>query len=455
MIIPHPIRASRTAAAALLVLAACQPTPKDRVALVGATIIDGTGGQPQRDMVVVVHGTRIESVVPRAGFKLPKTAVAVDVSDRWIIPGLIDAHAHTTRWALPRYLAFGVTTVRDVHSRRDSILALRDQANLGGILAPRLYIAGSAIDGRPPTFPDAAGVQSEDEARRAVDTLVLAGVDLIKTYTRITPPLLRAIVDEAGTFRVPVTAHLGLTDAVTAAKLGVRSIEHLSGIPEAASKDASKFYAAHRAGFFQGWNYTERSWAGLDSTALARVAEDLVRARVVMVPTLVLHDTYSRLDDPALLLDPGFKAVPPEEMNRWNLPDLKARAGWTAADYVAFRNARPVQDLFLRVYRAAGGRIVAGTDAANQMLVPGLSEHQELKLLVEAGLTPYDAIQAATRNAAELIGADSLGTVAPGQSADLVVLTANPLENIENTAKIERVMVRGLLLRADSIRSHW
>jgi imidazolonepropionase-like amidohydrolase len=142
-------------------------------------------------------------------------------------------------------------------------------------------------------------------------------------------------------------------------------------------------------------------------------------------------------------------------MNRWNLPDLKARAGWTAADYVAFRNARPVQDLFLRVYRAAGGRIVAGTDAANQMLVPGLSEHQELKLLVEAGLTPYDAIQAATRNAAELIGADSLGTVAPGQSADLVVLTANPLENIENTAKIERVMVRGLLLRADSIRSHW
>ena len=455
MTIPLPTRTLRAVAWAALALTACKPTPKDRVALVGATLIDGTGAPPQSDMVILVHGTRIEDVVPQSEFKLPKTAMEVDVSGRWIIPGLIDAHAHTARWTLARYLAFGVTTVRDMHSQRDSILTLRDQASLGGMLAPRLYIAGSMLDGKPATYGNAAQVQDEDEARRAVDTLVLAGVDFIKTYTRITPPLLRAITDEAGTFRVTVAAHLGLTDAVTAAKLGVRSIEHLTGIPEAASKDASKFYAAHRAGFFQGWNYTERSWAGLDSAALGRVAEELARARVVMVPTLVLHDTYSRLDDPGLLLDPSLKVVPPEEINRWNLPDLKARGGWTDADYAAFKKSRPMQDLFLREFLAAGGRVATGTDAANQMLIPGLSEHTELQLLVEAGLTPNDAIQAATRNGAALLGADSLGTLVVGQVADLVVLTANPLENIENTRKIDRVMVRGLLLRADSIRAHW
>jgi len=455
MTIPLPTRAWRALTCATLVLAACKPTPKDRIALVGATLIDGTGAAARNDMVILVHGTRIEDIVPRSEFKLPKTAVEVDVSGHWIIPGLIDAHGHTSRWTFPRYLAFGVTTVRDLHSQRDSILTLRDQANLGGMLAPRLYIAGSMLDAKPATYKDAAQVETEDEARRAVDTLVLAGVDFIKTYTRITPQLLRAIVDEAGTFRVPVAAHLGLTDAITAAKLGVRSIEHMTGVPEAASKDASKFYAAHRAGFFQGWNYSERAWAGLDSASLARVAEELARARVFMVPTLVLHDTYSRLDDPGILLDPNLKLVPSEEINHWNLPDLKARGGWTDADYAAFKKSRPVQDLFLREFVAAGGRVAAGTDAANQMLIPGLSEHTELKLLVEAGLTPGDAIMAATRNGAQLLGADSLGTLIAGQVADLVILTADPLENIENTLKIDRVMVRGLLLRADSIRARW
>jgi len=455
MTIPRPTRVKPRTTWVALALAACNPALKDRVALIGATVIDGNGGNPMPDMVIVVHGTRIESVVPSRGFKLPKTAISVDVKGRWIIPGLIDAHAHTARWALSRYLAFGVTTVRDVHSQRDSIITLRDQANLGGILAPRLYIAGAAIDAKPATFPDAAAVTGEEEARRVVDTLVLAGVDLIKTYTRITAPMLRAIVDEAGTFRVPVSAHLGLVDAVTAAKLGVRAIEHMSGVPEAASKDPTKFYAAHRAGFFQGWNYTERSWADLDSAALSRVANVLADAKVALVPTLVLHDTYSRLDDPAVLVDPGLKAVPAEEMTRWNLPDLKARAGWTDADFAAFRKSRPMQDLFLREFRVAGGLIAAGTDAANQMLVPGLSEHTELKLLVEAGLTPSDAIRAATRNGAELLGVDSLGVIAPGKSADLVILKGNPLENIENTQKIDRVMVRGLLLQPDSIRKHW
>ena len=132
-----------------------------------------------------------------------------------------------------------------------------------------------------------------------------------------------------------------------------------------------------------------------------------------------------------------------------------ARAGWKTADFAAFRASRANQDLFLREFRAAGGTIAAGTDASIQMMVPGASEHDEMALLVAAGLTPGDALLAATRNVAQLLGADSLGSVAPGKVADLVILLADPLADIANTRKIDRVMLRGLLVNADSIRTHW
>ncbi|HSB53154.1 MAG TPA: amidohydrolase family protein, partial [Gemmatimonadales bacterium] len=209
----------------------------------------------------------------------------------------------------------------------------------------------------------------------------------------------------------------------------------------------------HRAGFFRGWNYFEESWAGLDSASLARVAVALAEARVAIVPTLVLHETFSRLDDPAILASADLKTVPDSQIARWNLPDLKARAGWNDASFAAFRASRPNQDLFLRAFRSAGGRIIAGTDATNQMLAPGWSLHTELELLVNAGLTPEDALQTATLNTAQLLGADSLGLVAPGKLADLVVLRANPLQDIRNTRMIERVMVRGQLYRVDSLRA--
>jgi imidazolonepropionase-like amidohydrolase len=131
------------------------------------------------------------------------------------------------------------------------------------------------------------------------------------------------------------------------------------------------------------------------------------------------------------------------------------RANWTAADFDAFRKSRPMQDLFIREFRASGGIVAAGTDASNQMLIPGYSEHEELRLLVAAGLTANAALLAATRDAARLIGADSLGTIAPGRSADLVVLRADPLADITNTREIDRVMIRGNLMRADSIRRTW
>jgi len=441
-----------------LLLFGCKQASSDGLALVGATLIDGTGGAPLADAAIVIRGARIEAVGTRSALELPKGMRQVDLGGRWIIPGLIDSHAHVSpaaTWAPSRYLAWGVTSVRDVHGNLNAVLALRKRANLGTDDSPRMFVAGAMIDGLPTTYPDAIGINSERDARKAVDRLVSAGVDFIKVYTRMDPPLLRATLDEARTFNVAVTGHLGMTDAITAAKNGISCIEHMTGVPEAASRNRSSILAAHYRGFFPGWTSFERSWADLDSATLTQVAARLAEAKVTIVPTLVLHETFSRLNDPAVLRDPALADVPAAFRRDWDVQGMINRAGWTDMDFEAFQRSRPAQDLFLRAFVAAGGRIAAGTDAPNQLLVPGYSEHRELELLVHAGLTPREALRSATRNGAMLLGADSLGLLAPGKAADLVVLTKNPLADIRNTRAIEAVMLRGRLLDADSIRATW
>jgi imidazolonepropionase-like amidohydrolase len=345
--------------------------------------------------------------------------------------------------------------VRDLHGALDSILHLRNEVNLGAVTGPRIYSAGAMIDGLPTTYPDAIGANNTRDARKGVDRLVNAGVDLVKMYTRVEPALLREVIDEARTFNLRVTGHLGLTDAVAAARAGISSIEHLTGVPEACMTATASLYAAHYRGFFPGWTAFERSWGSLDSAALGWVAGELAARRTMLVPTLVLHETFSRLGDPSVLQDTMLRAVPELQQARWNVPDMVRRAGWTAQDYPVFRAARPKQDLFVRLFAAAGGRIAAGTDASNQLLIPGYSEHREMELLVGAGLSPRDALLAATRNGALILGVDSLGLLAPGKVADLVVLTRDPLADIRNTLAIDRVMSRGVLLSADSIRKAW
>jgi imidazolonepropionase-like amidohydrolase len=226
-------------------------------------------------------------------------------------------------------------------------------------------------------------------------------------------------------------------------------------VAEAAARDPSALFTAHYRGFLPGWTASERSWADLDSAALARVANRLSEQKVTLVPTLVLHESLSRLNDPALVKDPALSSVPAAAQREWDVPGMISRAGWTDADFETFRRARLKQDLFLRIFSSAGGLIAAGTDPPSRLLVPGFSEHQELELLVRAGLSPREALRAATRNGAVLLGVDSIGLLAPGKVADLVVLTKDPLADIRNTRAIQSVMIRGKLLDADSIRSSW
>lgn len=438
---------------AAIVLGACAPKGEGVIALEGATLIDGAGGAPKEDAVVLIRNGHIEAVARVNEIQIPKGAQRIDLVGKTIIPGLIDAHAHVERWAALRYLAWGVTSVRDLHSDSSGYV-LKNDLNLGAIVGPRMFTSGPMIDGIPTTYPNATGVATTADVRHAVDQHRLAGADYLKIYTRITPALLKPLVDEARSLRLPVAAHLGKTDALTAARAGVVSLEHMAGVVQAASRNPAIYYRAHER-FLAGWTTEEKGWTTLDSASLHRTAQALAKTRVAIVPTLIVHEMLSRLDNPVLLTRPGMEDVPQDASSVRSVPSLLRRTGWTARDFQAFRRARARQDQFVREFKRAGGVIAAGTDAANQLLIPGYSIHEEMALLVDAGLTPLEAITAATRRGAQLLLADSLGVVSPGKVADLVVLNANPARDIGATHNIAWVMTRGRVVRPDSLRSTW
>lgn len=427
-------------AAALLVGCRVGPPPGAGVdALVGATVVDVVSGRAIPRGVVLIRDGRILAVGSGDELRVPQGARTTDLAGRWIVPGFVDAHAHLQPWGLAASLTHGVTTVRDLHAGELLARELARAAQAGG--GPRLVQAVAMVDAPPTTYPDAIAVDSAGAAA-AVDRAAALGAGWIKAYTRITPELLDDVVMAARARRLPVAAHLGLTDALTAAQLGVRSIEHLSGIPEALGR-ADELQAAHRLGFFAGWTAFAQSWAALDTLALDRLARELAATGVILVPTLGLHDTFARLDDSSVYRSSALAVVPDSARANWNVPGMITRAGWTRDDYPIFRAGRPMQDRFVRTFAAAGGVVATGTDASNQLLVPGLGVHLEMELLVHAGLAPLEALRASTLHGATLLMADTLGRLQPNAVADLVVLGGDPLADIRNTRQVVRVMAAG------------
>lgn len=425
----------------LVGLAACMAPGKGKIAWTGATVITADGSVIP-NAVLIVAGGHIEALGPADEVAVPRGAEVHEATGQWIIPGLIDAHVHAERWTLGGFLAYGVTSVRDMGGVQDSVIFLRDDVAAGTANGPRLYVSGAMIDGPPAVWPGATTVRTPSDARRAVGNRVLIGATQVKAYTKLDRRLLEPLVEEARSLEMPVATHLGLVDAVSAARMGVRSIEHLSGIPEAALANPSALRAAH-AEFFRGWNAFERAWGQLDSARLQGVATELAATGVALVPTLALHDAWGHLDDAAYAQALDVSGMPAGAVNAWNVPDLVRRAGITAADFAAFQRGRPAQDLFVRLFHRAGGLLAAGSDSPNQLLPPGSSLHRELEFLVRAGLTPEQALMTATRDAARLLDADSIGVLRVGSVADFVVLRADPRADIANLGGIVEVVAAG------------
>ena len=435
------------AAALLAVPLAMSPAsqaPAFELAIRQARVVHGDGRVTPSATVLIASG-RISRIDTTAAGRTVAAGRTIDAAGRTLIPGLIDAHVHLAPWSSPLYLKHGVTTVRDVHNAPATSLPLAREDSPS---RPRVLAAGAMLDGPGSFWPDAIAVSDLSAVRHAVREQIEAGASVIKVYTRLSSSMVNAIVQEARARGVPVAAHLGRTTAVEAAVAGVTSIEHLSGIAEAASSDPQRLRRAHDD-FLGGWTAFELEWLTLKPSALDQVARRLIEREVTLVPTLALHDAFSRLDDASLTAGPELADVPRDVIAReWDPADIMGRARWTTRTLADFKRVVPLLQRFVTRYVQMGGRIAAGTDSPQQFVVPGASLHRELQLYVEGGMTAAQALRSATTDAASLLGiASRAGTIGVGKDADLVLLEGDPLADIRNTRRIAHVVRAGVVVR--------
>lgn len=392
----------------------------------GALLIDGTGKTPLIDSVIVIEGSTIKTVGVFGQVTIPKNSQIIDAKNKIVLPGLIDMHVHYRDWMDKLFISHGVTTVRDLGSTLDYILEARKRSQEEGVKKPRIYTSGPFLDGFPPVFGMSFGKQlsyavaTPEEAKSAAYRLIKSKVDCLKTQQKLTLPLLEAITEVAKKENVPVIVHLGdskLGDikASAAISLGIKGIEHGSGI-----------------------NYITASQSEMEA-----ISDMIVAHSVFVTPTLFMEEQFSKLLDPELKNDPLLKQVPPFVFSYWETT-FGVNTWWTERHSNLHRAILKKRKEFVGILIKKGGLIVAGTDVPVPYVFPGVSLHRELELLVSAGLTPEQAIMAATKNAAQLLGhADRLGTLEPGKIADLQILGANPLENISNVRSVEMVLRDG------------
>lgn len=441
----------------------------DEIAFNHVTVVDVVGGRLIPDQVVRVSGERIVDVAPSIAVTIPRATRVVDATGRFLIPGLWDMHAHyfdvdtpgCPEVTFPLTVAHGVTGARDVEGYLDLLLAWRAEVESGRMIGPQLVGTGPMIDGVPVVYPPMSVVaRTPEDGRRIVDALAERGSDFVKAYEMLRRDTFFAIVDQAKKRGLPVATHVPLTVlAGEASDAGVRSFEHLRNLELACSRDAEALLA-ERTGMLEAgagrigmelrteihWAQRTRALESHDPERCAALLRKLVANNTWQTPTLFLGTREAFRPD----LSDGVR-----ETLRW-VPDLQ-RADWEAwsarvsaltAEAAAARRTHADWLLQLvRRMREEGVGLLAGTDISVQWMVPGAGVHEELRSLVEAGLTPVEALRTATWNAARYFErGGELGAVAPGRTADLVLIDGDPLVDIRNARRIRAVVVKGRYL---------
>jgi len=384
------------------------PPADQAFALSGVRLIDGTGRGPIDDATVVVRDGRITAVGPRASTPVPPNMRVIDVKGSTVAPGLWEMHAHAAQieW-LPAYLAAGVTTVRDMGGEQPFLTAMRDTIASGKGLGPRLLLAG-LVDGDAPGAFGAVVAATPDQGRAIVDRYKAAGFNQMKLYSLLQPDVVSAITARAHELGMSVTGHvptaLGLTKAVEA------GMDHVAHLP------------------INGDPLSPQTRATI---------ELLAKKRVVIDPTLPWNELLGHAPETTLeSFEPGFAHAPPALLA--NYRSVKNDTDAATAKRRVRESEAMVKALF-----DAGVPIVAGTDGA----LPGYSLLRSIEMYVEAGMTPMQAIESATRVPAESMGlAKDAGTIEPGKRADLIVLDADPLAQISNIRKLRWVIANGRVL---------
>ena len=417
-------------------------------AYVGATAIPGDGRAAIEDSVVLVAGGRIVAV--GAGHTpIPADSERVDLTGRYLLPGLTEAHAHVSGFASEAYhpdapgkfraapplmeglLRWGCTTVRDTGGPD-----LESTQNLQrhGQLWPRFFGSGPNLDGHP-GGPWKGMWKTNDpaEVSRFVGLEADAGMDFIKLYAWMTEDGVAQAVRAAHRRGLLVAAHVGhAVTAERAVQLGVDALEHIRIGPELVPADKWAEYQALPAkprdamGSSKSWRYVD-----LQSAAVERVINTLVSAGTYLTPTLAISESH---------LHPGEAG----DESLHHDDSITGELQYDAAESeIADQQFRRIQE-FVGMAHAAGVHIVAGSDTPSPVLAPGESLHAELELLVQSGLSPLQAITAASYTAARLLGkSDHIGSLRHGNFADLLILNQDPLADIKNSRSIETVLLEG------------
>jgi imidazolonepropionase-like amidohydrolase len=431
-----------------------------------ATVIDATGAPAQRDVTVIITDDRITALGKSADLPLPTNAVIVDATGKFLIPGLWDMHVHWYETDyLPLFIANGVTGVRmmwgmPLHHE------WRKEIEQGTLVGPRLFLASTLVDGPKPFWPGSMTASNDAEGRQAVTRAREDGADFVKVYTGLPREAYFAIAEEAKKQGIPFAGHVPLSvSAEEASQAGQRSIEHLTGILPACSSRAAELLKSAQAALagvlatnepmgLRTHLLQERrvSLETYSRTKAAAVFAEFKTNHTWQCPTLTVLRDLRYIDDPAITNDARLKYVSRGLRASWDPGGDERLQGMTADDVAVGRRTFQKELEIVGTMRRAGVDILAGTDTGNPYCFPGFSLHDELGLLVQAGLTPMEALQAATLNPARFMGRDrELGTLEPGKLADLVLLDANPLDDIANTRKINAVVCRGRLFPKSSL----
>lgn len=435
------------------------------------TIVDVVNGELQHAMGVVIDNNLISQVVKSDDIEVESGVEIVDGTDKFLIPGLWDMHVHVlypgfTESAFKMLLANGVTGVRDMNGPMplDEIAELKKQIADGEVPGPRLIAPGPLVDGgwrsQRARGDHISVVKTQEAARQAVRSLQQRGADFIKVYHHLSSALFEAIVDEAKRQNIPVVGHLPMVVSARAASTaGMASMEHLNMLLQACSPHAAELRAETRrflekgvqnqnpppAEFVKAFFASQKKIIhSFDDSLATSLCAHFARNGTWQCPTLVSNRASALADlDSEFRSDERLKYVPESIKQNWLQPNR--RMGGLTPDERR-QNYALKQELVGKMDKA-GVDLLAGTDLGTPYIYAGFSLHDELREMVAAGLSPLAALQSATIKPARFMGRlDSLGTIEAGKLADVVLLEANPLENISNTKLIYAVVANGRFL---------
>lgn len=418
------------------------------VAFVGVTVVPMDRERTLPGQTVVVEGDRIARVGPAASVPVPEGALRIDGRGKFLMPGMSEMHAHIPGGQAPDELvertlylftAAGVTTIRGMlgHPRH---LPLRERAARGEIVSPTIYTSGPSLNGQSATSPD--------QAARMVAEQKAAGYDLLKLHPGLTRPVFEAIVAEAGRQRIPFAGHVPADVGVhRAIEARYASIDHIDGYVEALVRDDTPKEVRDAPGFF-GYNLVPY----VDEAKIAPLVAKTKAHGVWIVPTENLMELFMNTEDPEVVARrPEMRYMPRPMVEGW----IRQRREFLAEPRATPERMKAFLALRKKLIKAlhdGGVGLLLGSDAIQTMSVPGFSIHGELRALVRAGLTPFQAYTSGSTNVARYVGtAGEVGTVAPGMRADLVLVDADPLADVANFPRQSGVMVRGRWLPKSDI----